>query len=113
MDMGPMGPIHTGSDWREQVEVVSADDGTPIDLAELGATVELQVRDRNGCIAISGDSISGQVEIYPGFITWGFLTSALGRICPGTYRVHVRVKVGDETDHLFSSDLTVTDGGFR
>lgn len=112
MNFGTLNPLRTGSDWIESV-AVEAPDGVPIDLNAYSATIDIQLRDINGRHFYAASSTDGTVTMGLGRIDWLIRASALGRLCPGPYVVHVRVKAGEDTEHLFSADLPVLDGGFR
>jgi hypothetical protein len=107
-----MTPLRTGSDWIESV-AVDTDDGLPFDLTALPtASAELQLRDLNGCVVYSTTTAETSLTMGYGSIEWIIRSSAISRLRPGPYVVHVRVKTGPDTEHLFSADMAIVDGGW-
>lgn len=124
MYTGQVDVISNKATWLSKtVELVDEDDGSTTDLTNPALDVDIVVTIRGmNCrsedygssttsTAIATASIAnGKVSIPgPGFY-WQFETSDLSGLCPGTYRLGVKVTINDFVTDLIDGTIAVVEG---
>ncbi len=100
------------ADWNMQIHVTDADSGVPVDFT--GATIEIEVKDANGCRKLEGSVADGRVTLPDtGVIEWLFPAASMEGLCPGSYNMGAVYQLNGATVSLFTGQLVVIDGVAR
>lgn len=100
------------ADWKTQFQFNDSDSGDLIDFT--GATIEVEVRDFDGCLKIEATTANGKIVIIStGIFELTVDDSEMANLCPGTYQVGGVYRLNDETISLFTGSLAVTSGVAR
>jgi len=97
------------ADWKTQFQFNDADTGSLIDFT--GATIEIDVKDFDGCKRIQASTGNGKITIQSvGIFELDILASEMAGLCPGTYKIGGVYLLNGETIPLFTGSLSVIDG---
>lgn len=125
MFQGALPSITTRQSFIDTIEVVDADDGSPIDLTDCAIQVALRAQ---GCGGSNGYSPSGRGGSFGstqllattadgtvtipefGVILFGFTEAQCASLCPGQYAFAVTMTRSGETIQLILGSLSVLDG---
>jgi hypothetical protein len=100
------------SDWRTQFQFNDAETGDLIDFT--GATIEIEVRDFDGCQKIEATTGNGLITIQStGIFELDVPASTMANLCPGTYQIGGVYSLNDETISLFTGSLAIISGVAR
>jgi hypothetical protein len=100
------------ADWKTQFQFNDADSGDLIDFT--GATIEIEVKDFDGCLKIEATTGNGKIVIVStGIFELDVPVSDMANLCPGTYKIGGVYSLNDETIPLFTGSLSVIDGVAR
>jgi len=97
------------ADWKTQFQFNDADTGDLIDFT--GATIEVSVKDFDGCQKIEARTDNGLIVIVStGIFEVDVPASTMASLCPGTYKIGGVYSLNDETISLFTGSLAVISG---
>ncbi|WP_022722866.1 hypothetical protein [Rhodopseudomonas sp. B29] len=100
------------ADWKTQFEFTDSETGEDIDFT--GASIEVEVRDFDGCARIVASTDNGKVAITgTGIFELTVPASEMSALAPGTYKVGGVYQLNDELISLFTGTLTIIDGVAR
>ena len=100
------------ADWKTQFQFNDADSGDLIDFT--GATIEISVRDFDGCQKIEATTGNGMITIQDtGIFELDIPAATMAGLCPGTYQVGGVYSLNDETISLFTGSLAIVSGVAR
>lgn len=100
------------ADWKTQFQFTDADTGDLIDFT--GATIEVAVRDFDGCQKIEATTENGMITIQDtGTFEVNVPASTMAGLCPGTYQIGGVYSLNDETISLFTGSLAIISGVAR
>ncbi len=101
------------ADWYGIVDVIDDETGTAWDLTDY--LIEIEVRDPDGCLRLSGSTTDGTVTLAGDGFEFAFPASRMRALCAGSYVVNIRF-----TDSLtgFVQEpaivtLPIIEGGYR
>jgi len=96
------------ADWKTQFQFNDADTGDLIDFT--GATIEIDVKDFDGCLKISASTGNGITIQSTGIFELDVPASTMASLCPGTYKVGGVYSLNGETISLFTGSLAIISG---
>lgn len=100
------------ADWKTQFQFTDADTGDLIDFT--GATIEIAVRESDGCQKIEATTDNGMIVIVgTGIFELNVPASTMEGLCPGTYQIGGVYSLNGETVSLFTGSLAVISGVAR
>jgi hypothetical protein len=100
------------ADWKTQFEFTDAETGDLIDFT--GATIEIEVRDFDGCQKIEATTGNGMITIQEtGIFELDVPVSSMACLCPGTYQIGGVYSLNEETISLFTGSLAIISGVAR
>lgn len=100
------------ADWRTQFQFTDAETGDLIDFT--GATIEVEVRDFDGCQRIEATTENGMVSIVStGVFELDVPATTMASLCPGTYQIGGVYSLDDEIVSLFTGSLAIISGVAR
>lgn len=100
------------ADWRTQFQFTDAETGDLIDFT--GASIEIEVRDFDGCQKIEASTSNGMITIQDvGIFELVVPASTMAGLCPGTYQIGGVYSLNDETVSLFTGTLAIISGVAR
>jgi len=100
------------ADWKTQFQFSDADTGDLIDFT--GATIEVEVRDFDGCQRIEATTGNGLITIQgTGIFEVDVPASTMANLCPGTYQIGGVYSLNGETISLFTGSLAIISGVAR
>lgn len=100
------------ADWKTRFEFTDGDTGDLIDFT--GATIEIEVRDADGCLKIEATTGNGKIAIIStGIFEMTVPVSEMSCLCPGSYQVGGVYSLNGETISLFTGTLSVVNGVAR
>lgn len=100
------------ADWKTQFEFTDGETGDLIDFT--GAVIDIEVRDLDGCLRISGSTGDGKISIVgAGVFELDIPASEMCRLLPGSYQIGAVYGLNGETISLFTGTLTITSGVAR
>lgn len=100
------------ADWRTQFQFTDAETGDLIDFT--GATIEVEVRDFDGCQRIEASTDNGLITIQgTGIFEVDIPATTMAGLCPGTYQIGGVYSLNDETISLFTGSLAIVSGVAR
>lgn len=100
------------ADWRTQFQFTDADTGDLIDFT--GATIEIAVKDFDGCQKIEATTENGMITIQEtGIFELVVPVATMTGLCPGTYQIGGVYSLNDETVSLFTGTLAIISGVAR
>jgi hypothetical protein len=100
------------ADWKTQFQFTDADTGDLIDFT--GATIEVEVRDFDGCLRIEATTDNGLITIQSaGIFEVDVPAETMTDLCPGTYQIGGVYSLNDETISLFTGSLAIISGVAR
>lgn len=97
--------------WETQFQFNDAESGDLIDFT--GASIEIEVKDFDGCQLIEGTTGNGYITIDSlGIFTLEVPSSVMANLCPGTYKIGGIYTPSGEDDpiSLFTGSLAIIDG---
>lgn len=99
------------ADWKTQFEFTDVETGDLIDFAE--ATIEVEVKNSDGCKLIEATTTNGKIMINTGGFELLVPASEMERLCPGSYLIGGVYALNGETISLFVGTLVIVDGVAR
>jgi hypothetical protein len=100
------------ADWKTQFQFSDADTGELIDFT--GATIEIDVKDFDGCRRIQASTDNRLIAIIStGIFELDVPASTMETLCPGTYQIGGVYSLNGETISLFTGSLAVISGVAR
>lgn len=100
------------ADWKTQFQFNDSDTGSLIDFT--GATIEIDVKDFDGCRRIQASTSNGLITIQStGIFELDIPASTMECLCPGTYQIGGVYLLNGETISLFTGSLAVISGVAR
>lgn len=100
------------ADWKTQFQFTDAETGELIDFT--GATIEVEVRDFDGCQKIEATTGNGLVTIQSaGIFEVDVPATTMVNLCPGTYQIGGVYSLNGETISLFTGLLAIISGVAR
>lgn len=97
------------ADWKTQFIFTDGDTGDELDFTD--ATIEIEVKDLDGCKRIEATTGNGKITIVDtGTIELLVPASEMKCLCPASYRIGGVYSLNGETISLFTGTLTVIDG---
>jgi hypothetical protein len=100
------------ADWKTQFQFTDADTGDLIDFT--GATIEVEVRDFDGCLRIEASTDNGLITIQSaGIFEVDVPAATMAGLCPGAYQIGGVYSLNDETISLFTGSLSIVSGVVR
>lgn len=100
------------SDWKTQFQFTDAETGGLIDFT--GATIEVEVRDFDGCQRIEATTGNGLITIQStGIFELDVPATTMANLCPGTYQIGGVYSLNGETISLFTGSLAIISGVAR
>lgn len=100
------------ADWKTQFQFTDAETGDLIDFT--GATIEIEVRDFDGCQRIEASTDNGLITIQStGIFELDVPATTMAALCPGTYQIGGVYSLNDETISLFTGSLAIISGVAR
>jgi hypothetical protein len=100
------------ADWRTQFQFTDAETGDLIDFT--GATIEIAVKDFDGCQKIEATTDNGMIAIVDtGIFELNVPASTMEGLCPGTYQHGGVFSLNGETVSLFTGSLAIISGVAR
>lgn len=100
------------ADWKLNFQFNDGDTGDLIDFT--GASIEIEVRDRNKCLLIEATTANGKITIVStGVIQLLVPASEMTNLCAGQYDVGGLYVLNDETISLFTGEVQIRDGVAR
>lgn len=97
------------ADWKTQFQFTDADTGDLIDFT--GATIEIDVKDFDGCRVIAASTGNGLITIQEaGTFELDVPASTMANLCPGTYQIGGVYSLNGDTVSLFTGSLAVISG---
>ncbi|MBR0741155.1 hypothetical protein JQ581_29910 [Bradyrhizobium liaoningense] len=97
------------ADWTEAVVLTDAESGEVIDIADCRVT--LTVADDGGCVRLRASTDDGSITLPDvGTFQWDFDATQMSGLCPGAYRVGVRISRDDRTVQLVIGNINVMEG---
>jgi hypothetical protein len=100
------------ADWKTQFQFNDADTGSLIDFT--GATIEIDVKDFDGCLKISASTGNGLITIQStGIFELDVPASQMACLCPGSYQIGGVYSLSGETISLFTGSLSIVSGVAR
>lgn len=103
-------------DWDEIWEFeASYDGGATFSLIDFtGATIDVQVRDIDGCMRVQATTGNGKISVVEtGRFEIVVPASEMSGLCAGTYKIGGRFTLNGSITSLFTGSLTVIDGVAR
>jgi hypothetical protein len=100
------------ADWKTQFQFNDADSGDLIDFTD--ATIEVEVRDADGCQRVEASTTNGLITIVStGIFELDVPATTMETLCAGTYQIGGVYSLNDETISLFTGSLAVISGVAR
>lgn len=100
------------ADWKTQFQFTDADTGDLIDFTN--ATIEVEVRDFDGCQRIEATTGNGLITIQStGIFEVDVPAATMASLCPGTYQMGGVYSLNGETISLFTGSLAIISGVAR
>lgn len=100
------------ADWKTQFQFNDADSGDLIDFT--GASIEIDVKDFDGCRRIQASTSNGLIVIIStGIFELDIPASSMACLCPGSYQVGGVYSLSGETISLFTGSLSIISGVAR
>jgi hypothetical protein len=100
------------ADWKTQFQFNDADTGDLIDFT--GATIEVDVKDFDGCRVIQASTGNGLITIQStGIFELDVPASTMANLCAGTYLIGGAYLLSGETISLFTGSLSIISGVAR
>jgi len=97
------------ADWKTQFQFNDADSGDLIDFT--GASIEIDVKDFDGCRRIQASVDNGKIVIVStGIFELDIPVTEMKCLCPGSYKIGGVYSLNDETISLFTGTLSIIDG---
>lgn len=100
------------ADWRTQFQFNDGETGDLIDFT--GATIEIDVKDFDGCRRVAASTSNGLIAIIStGIFELDVPASTMACLCPGSYAVGGVYLLNGETISLFTGSLSIASGVAR
>lgn len=100
------------ADWKTQFEFTDADTGDLIDFT--GATIEIDVKDSDGCRVVAASTGNGLITIQDtGIIELDVPATTMENLCAGTYQIGGVYSLNGDTISLFTGSLAIISGVAR
>lgn len=100
------------ADWKTQFQFTDGETGDLIDFT--GASIEIEVKDFDGCKKICASTSNGKIAIIStGIFELDVPASEMECLCPGSYQVGGVYSLNDETISLFTGSLSIVSGVAR
>jgi len=100
------------ADWKTNFQFTDGDTGDLIDFT--GASIEVEVRDQQGCLKIEATTDNGKLTILSlGVIQMLIPASEMSNICAGQYDIGGLYVLNDETISLFTGEVQIREGVVR
>jgi len=97
------------ADWKTQFQFNDADTGDLIDFT--GATIEIDVKDFDGCLRIQASTSNGLITIQStGIFELDVPATTMECLCAGTYQIGGVYSLNGETISLFTGSLAIISG---
>lgn len=115
MYQGQVAVISNQATWASNTyEVVDEEDGTTTDLSDVALVVDIVVtirtQDEGSTDLVTASIANAKVTIPgPGF-NWQFEVDDLSGLCPGTYRLGVKLTIDDFVSDIIIGTIAVLDG---
>lgn len=106
------GAATNNADWKTQFQFNDSETDDLIDFT--GASIEIDLKDADGCLRIQASTSNGKILIdSTGIFTLTIPASEMANLCPGTYLVGGVYSLNGETVSLFTGNLSVASGVAR
>lgn len=100
------------ADWKTQFQFTDGDTGDLIDFT--GASIEIDVKDADGCLRIQASTTNGKITIQStGIFELDVDDSEMANLCPGSYLIGGVYSLGSDTISLFTGSLSIASGVAR
>lgn len=100
------------ADWKTQFQFSDSETGDLIDFT--GASIEIDVKDFDGCRRISASIDNSKIAIIGlGTFELDIPAAEMACLCPGAYQVGGVYSLSDETISLFTGTLSIISGVAR
>jgi hypothetical protein len=100
------------ADWKTQFQFSDSETGDLIDFT--GASIEIDVKDFDGCRRISASIDNGKIAIVGlGTFELDVPAAEMACLCPGAYQAGGVYSLGGETISLFTGTLSIVSGVAR
>jgi len=100
------------ADWKTQFQFNDADTGDLLDFT--GASIEVDVKDFDGCRRIQASVANGKIVIVSlGIFEVDISVTEMQNLCPGAYKIGGLYLLNGETISLFTGTLSIIDGVAR
>jgi len=97
------------ADWKTQFQFTDSETGDLIDFT--GATIEIEVKDLDGCKRIEATTGNSKISIIStGIFELNVPASEMACLSPGSYLMGGVYNLNDETISLFTGTLSVING---
>lgn len=97
------------ADWKTQFQFTDGGTGDLIDFT--GATIEIDVKDFDGCRVVSASTGNGLITIQSaGIFELDVPASTMACLCPGSYQIGGVYSLNGDTISLFTGSLSIVSG---
>ncbi|WP_425909050.1 hypothetical protein [Nitrobacter sp. TKz-YC02] len=104
--------VTNNADWKTQFQFTDGETGDLIDFT--GATIEVEVRDSDGCKKIEASTGNGKLAIIStGIFEMTIPASEMQGLCPANYQAGGVYSLNGETISLFTGTLSIVSGVAR
>ena len=99
------------ADWEGSIYLYDGDVGADEYIDLTGCTVTLSLRNERDGLELSATTDDATIT-FPdnGYISWVFTASQMASLCPGTYKVGIRISRDDKTMQLLIGTLPIVEG---
>lgn len=106
-----MQPFTNAEDWVQDVIFTDAETGDPIPSIDGAEAAEVELRDIDGEVVLSGTLADGTITLPgSGVVTWAFPRASLAVLEPGTHEVWVSVTLAGAKVDMFIDIVAVMAG---
>jgi hypothetical protein len=100
------------ADWKTQFQFNDADSGDLIDFTD--ATIEVDVKDFDGCRVVQASTTNGLISILSaGIFELDVPATTMETLCTGSYQIGGVYSLNGETISLFTGSLAIVSGVAR
>jgi|SRR5215471_1713745 len=109
MYSGGLKPISNLATWTDTVEIISVDDGTPLDFTDV-TEVTLTVADRSQNLLVLKKSTGDIILPTNGVIQWRAEATVMAGMVPGNFYVGILISTSTDAVQLFLGTLSIVRG---